>query len=193
MKKHLKKLKNEKRGITLVVLVITIIILLILAGISISVLTGINGIINKAGEAKNAEENLQKKEDMIEIVLELQNKKDNSITPDKAVEDIKNRLDDKYGNDDVKVWAVNSSSGPIIRIDFNENESYILYDGEIEENTEYTSETGTIYRKFEVNEGTSIKKENYKNCDEMIALLAPNYTMSHPYNFFRRGLLFWMF
>ena len=40
------------RGITLIAIVVTIIVLLILAGISISMLTGQNGILNRAGEAK---------------------------------------------------------------------------------------------------------------------------------------------
>ena len=40
------------KGITLIALVITIIVLLILAGISIAMLTGENGILTKADEAK---------------------------------------------------------------------------------------------------------------------------------------------
>ena len=43
-------MKNQK-GITLVALVITIIVLLILAGISIAMLTGENGILNRAVSA----------------------------------------------------------------------------------------------------------------------------------------------
>lgn len=43
---------NKERGITLIALVITIIVLLILAGITISMLTGENGILNKASKAK---------------------------------------------------------------------------------------------------------------------------------------------
>lgn len=39
---------NKQKGITLIALVITIIILLILAGISISTLTGENGILRKS-------------------------------------------------------------------------------------------------------------------------------------------------
>ncbi len=42
----------ENRGITLIALVITIIVLLILAGVSIAMLTGENGILTKANEAK---------------------------------------------------------------------------------------------------------------------------------------------
>lgn len=45
--------KQEKNnGITLIALVITIIILLILAGITISTLTGENGLLTKANTAK---------------------------------------------------------------------------------------------------------------------------------------------
>ena len=51
MKREEKKQKNSK-GITLIALVITIIVLLILAGVSISMLTGENGLITKAEETK---------------------------------------------------------------------------------------------------------------------------------------------
>lgn len=44
---------KEEKGITLVALVITIIVLLILAGVSIAMLTGDNGILNKATTAKD--------------------------------------------------------------------------------------------------------------------------------------------
>ena len=47
------KIKQEK-AITLIALVVTIIVLLILAGISISMLTGENGILNRAREAKES-------------------------------------------------------------------------------------------------------------------------------------------
>ena len=43
----MKKLKQNK-GITLIALVITIVVMLILAGVSISMLFGSNGIINRA-------------------------------------------------------------------------------------------------------------------------------------------------
>ena len=47
-----KRMKNQK-GITLIALVITIIVLLILAGVTIAMLTGENGILNKATTAVN--------------------------------------------------------------------------------------------------------------------------------------------
>ena len=50
-KELLKPMKNEK-GITLIALVITIIVLLILAAVSIATLTGQNGILTRANDAK---------------------------------------------------------------------------------------------------------------------------------------------
>ena len=44
--------KDGTHGITLIALVITIIVLLILAGVSIATLTGDNGILTRANEAK---------------------------------------------------------------------------------------------------------------------------------------------
>ena len=54
---------KNKSGITLIALVVTIIVLLILAGISISMLTGQNGILNRASEAKENTEIASKDED----------------------------------------------------------------------------------------------------------------------------------
>lgn len=53
---------KKQSGITLIVLVITIIVLLILAGVSISMVTGDNGIASKASEAKEKTKTSQKKE-----------------------------------------------------------------------------------------------------------------------------------
>ena len=47
-----KGLKEKSKGITLIALVITIIVLLILAGVTIATLTGENGVLTKANEAK---------------------------------------------------------------------------------------------------------------------------------------------
>ena len=56
------KIFKKNFGITLIALVVTIIVLLILAGISVSMLTGQNGILNKAAEAKEKTEEAQKEE-----------------------------------------------------------------------------------------------------------------------------------
>ena len=54
--------RQNNRGITLIALVITIIVLLILAGVSIAMLTGSNGILTQASNAKKATEEAAKEE-----------------------------------------------------------------------------------------------------------------------------------
>ena len=56
-RKNLNKKKNiimhrNTKGITLIALVVTIIILIILSGVSINLVLGENGIVNKAKKAK---------------------------------------------------------------------------------------------------------------------------------------------
>ena len=68
MKVNLKAKKSNKqklmtnKGITLIALVITIIVLLILAGVSIATLTGQNGILTQANNAKTQTEIANEKE-----------------------------------------------------------------------------------------------------------------------------------
>ncbi len=54
---------NKNGGITLIALVITIIVLLILAGVTIAALSGDNGILTRAKEAKEKTEQAQKDEE----------------------------------------------------------------------------------------------------------------------------------
>ena len=56
------KSKKSSKGITLIALVITIIVLLILAAVSIATLTGENGILTRAGDAKTNTEIAEEKE-----------------------------------------------------------------------------------------------------------------------------------
>jgi hypothetical protein len=56
MKKRNEELINNKKGITLVALVVSIVVLIILAGVSISMLTGENGLIRQATKAKEETE-----------------------------------------------------------------------------------------------------------------------------------------
>ena len=54
--------RSKQKGITLIALVITIIVLLILAGVSIATLTGQNGILTQANNAKENSEISEEKE-----------------------------------------------------------------------------------------------------------------------------------
>ena len=76
MRLNMKKLKQKNNGITLIALIVTIIVLLILAGVTIATLTGENGIITKAIEARDETERAsiieQAKIDILEIQTENQ-------------------------------------------------------------------------------------------------------------------------
>ena len=45
-------MKNKSQGITLIALVVTIIVLIILAGVSVNIIMGENGLMNRAKEQK---------------------------------------------------------------------------------------------------------------------------------------------
>ena len=62
MKTFKKKSMQDRNGITLIALVITIIVLLILAGVSISMLNGENGILQRANDATGASKVAEEKE-----------------------------------------------------------------------------------------------------------------------------------
>ncbi len=59
----MKQILNEQKGVTLIALVITIIVLLILTGVTIAMLTGENGIISKAMQAKTKTEDSKETEE----------------------------------------------------------------------------------------------------------------------------------
>lgn len=73
---------NDKKGITLIALVITIIVLLILAGVSIATLTGNNGILTQAQNAKQlTEENtFNEKVNLILIQAKMNKNNDKDAT-----------------------------------------------------------------------------------------------------------------
>ena len=58
----LKNRIRKSKGITLIALVVTVIVLLVLAGVSISMLTGQNGILTRAAESKVKTEEAEKQE-----------------------------------------------------------------------------------------------------------------------------------
>ena len=90
---------KKERGITLVALVVTIVVLLILAGVSISMVLGNNGIVNKA-KSTQVEQNKAYGKEVIESALKsvqidiLSGKKTTDATAADVVKAIYN-LDDK--------------------------------------------------------------------------------------------------
>lgn len=107
-----KKSIKEKNGITLIALVITIIVLLILAGISITMLTGSNSILNQATNARTKTIEGTEKE---AIKLAYSGILANYIGEEVTAERIKTELE-KNGNKIKKV----EESGNKITIEFEE-------------------------------------------------------------------------
>lgn len=123
------KVRKNNSAITLIALVVTIIVLLILAGISISMLTGKNGILKRAADAKvksidaqkEEEENLQEMLNQINSIFPstdgyVDNKKVNSPKLSRGMIPIKwdenqsawvvcDVNDNWYNYDNTKQWA----------------------------------------------------------------------------------------
>ena len=93
-KMKLKRLK-EKRGITLIALVVTVIVILVLAGISISMLSGENGILKRATEAKRNTQIENEKEAVNMAVLEAVTIGNGEITADNLNSSLKSYIGKK--------------------------------------------------------------------------------------------------
>ncbi len=139
---------RERKGITLIALVVTIIVLLILAGISITMLTGQNGILNRAQEAKNKTE--QAKEDEKEKL--------------QGYEDIINKYKDLPKGEGTTPYLPNDmfwykegdlSTGLVIK-DFNNNE-YVWV--EVPRTAEVYTTAGTNITNFTDGEYTKIETD----------------------------------
>ena len=136
----------KEKGITLIALVITIIVLLILAGVSISMLTGDNGILTQAQRAKELTE-ATSEEEYIQLLIigynmdkqaygeELKNVEFNTVENTTSIMD--KETGTKYGNgwyylkpEDVKDYELKNSyiidyeTGEYIK--YNENKHEIL-------------------------------------------------------------------
>ena len=82
---------KEMKGITLIALVITIIVLLILAGVSIAMLTGQNGILTQANNAKDETEQANAKEKVeLAVIATMSQSKRGTLDADKLVTEITN-------------------------------------------------------------------------------------------------------
>ena len=86
------KKTKENNGITLIALVVTIVVLLILAAVSISTLTGDNGIITRADDAKASTEKAQEKEGLEIAVLSI------SDTLEIKKEDLEKGIKKQFGS-----------------------------------------------------------------------------------------------
>ena len=98
-----KDLRNNKKGITLIALIVTIIVLLILAGVSISMLSGENGIINQAKRAKNETENAARQEE--EELAKIEAEKNGTGIP---IVQVKDEKPGELEKEDDNTFVINS-------------------------------------------------------------------------------------
>ncbi len=78
--------KSKRDGITLIALVITIIVLLILAGVCIAMLTGENGLLEKAKKGKHEQLKGEMKEQLLLAIQQLQIEKKGKATIENITE-----------------------------------------------------------------------------------------------------------
>ena len=86
---------TREKGITLIALVITIVVLLILAGVSIAMLTGDNGIITQAQNAKESTDSAEEKEG-VELAVTAATIKDNGYGKINQ-NNLQNEIDNQFG------------------------------------------------------------------------------------------------
>ena len=128
----IRKLENQ-RGITLIALVITIIVLLILAGVSIAMLTGDNGILTQAKEAKEANIAGTEKEQIQLAMQSLKMKKQaDNVSTQVTPAELQKQLEDD-GAKNVTVESVESDK-LIVNYADSKNSYTVGQDGRIEEN-----------------------------------------------------------
>lgn len=150
MKKRIKKSLKTSNGITLIALVITIIVLLILAGISISMLSGNNSILQRATDAKEQTGVGQEKE-TIALAYNSALAKKVSNGNSSAVTD--SELNDELDNSD----ATASGNAPII-IEFTNGHKYSIDNsGNIRDYTPSQSNGKLISELFETDGNTEGK------------------------------------
>ena len=129
MKKLKEELKYGKKGITLISLVVTIIVLLILAGVTIATLTGNNGILTRASEAKEKTEEAQEKEGLELAVTSSQMEDVNTleITEEKLSDAIKQQ----FGNN--KNFSITDNGDGSFLVNMNDTQRmyYIDETGEV--------------------------------------------------------------
>ena len=102
MSKLIVKKDTKQKGITLIALIVTIIILIILAGITIATLTGEDGIINNANNAKEETEIANEKEIVDRATINaMGNNKRGNIVKDELQDEL-DRIT-KVGDTDVKI------------------------------------------------------------------------------------------
>ena len=134
------KERNNTKGITLIALVITIIVLLILAGVSIAMLTGQNGILTQANNAKNETELASAKEKVeLAVIGAISQTRDGTL----KVGNLRTELANYGGTVEGEVFPVTAKvDGKSFTVDANGN--VVLAGSSTEPNPPASTENGTL-------------------------------------------------
>lgn len=116
--KRIENILKNKNGITLVALVITIIILIILAGVSLNMLLGENGLIERTKTAKQETLIAQYKEKIDLVKAEVGVKNEGNVTL--------NNLNDELNTTTNKDW-VNNTEVTESLIKLTTNDGYVFF------------------------------------------------------------------
>ena len=140
MKKVIINQKETQKGITLIALVITIIVLLILAGVSIAMLTGQNGILTQANNAKNETELASAKEKVeLAVIGAISQTRDGTL----KVGNLRTELANYGGTVEGEVFPVTAKvDGKSFTVDANGN--VVLAGSSTEPNPPASTENGTL-------------------------------------------------
>ena len=158
---------KQKKGITLIALVITIIVLLILAGISISMLSGDNGILQKTTTAKENTEKSQIEERIKLAYHSALTGGQGSYTKDTLMDELKNEFETDYDVDDSgdESWKMKAHGQEVTipsGLKNNEESKYTPYDNPYIP-TNFSHTVGTWNTGFTIigNEGTENEGDEF--------------------------------
>ena len=154
-------MRKDNKGITLIALVITVIILLILAAVSVTTLTGENGLINKAATAKENTESAQETEILQQAAVQAMGKS-------KSGDVEKQYLDAALANNSEIQGTEAAGSG--VKVTFKSGRVYtVSADGEVAEKTALKVGNADISTVSDIStkygEITSYKSKSHPNID----------------------------
>ena len=149
------KNKDMNKGITLIALVITIIVLLILAAVSIATLTGENGILTRANDAKTSTEIAEERE---KVELAATAALADDLGGEIKESFLKQELEKYFGTDGVSVapGTNNGEEGFIVTIDDSGRQYFVDKDGNVSEMIPGPTVTHSINPETQVGDGEKI-------------------------------------
>ena len=156
-----KKIENKKRreksqGITLIALVITIIVLLILAGVSIAMLTGENGILTQATNAKERTDKATE-EEKIQMAVLGSSIVDNGYAEVLDTDSFTREIQNQFGSQQINVHP-NGDGSFIITVEDTQRKYYVNDDKTVinsDNIVEISDEQGLINVRDDVKAGNT--------------------------------------